>query len=230
MEFLENTEVGFWKIFDSMLKTKEKPTKQDDLYYAIANLQLGLLQCYRKILAYNIGKPLNVPHFEYSIPDLRDECSAILAHVVRCNRAKGPHFLLSYDVKRPWHVIPCDELLRLNMSLSIMIMTFRRVLANDVNILALLDCTYQITTNQLVEDRFQEILSDTLKFLLSWASPLTLRELALHLYFKYDPEKYEFEETMQRGMFDAPPIADTFENRLNLGLIKQPVSVTESSK
>jgi hypothetical protein len=227
MEFLENTEVGFWKIFNSMLKIKEKPTRQDDLYYAIADLQLGLLQCYRKILAYNIGKPLNVPHFEYSIPDLRDECSAILAHVVRCNKAKGPHFLLSYDVKRPWHVIPCDELLRLNMSLSIMIMAFRRVLANDVNISA---GTYEITTNQLVEDRFQGILSDTLKFLLSWASPLTLRELALHLYFKYDPDEYKKEEIMQTGMFDAPPIADTFENRLNLGLIKQPVSVTESSK
>jgi hypothetical protein len=106
-------------------------------------------------------------------------------------------------------------------------MAFRRVLDKNMNVSVDI---YEITTNQIVEDKFLQILSDILKFLLSWASPLTLRELALHLYFKYDPEAYEKDKNLQTGMFDSPPIADTFENRSNMGLIKLPISVTEESE
>jgi hypothetical protein len=67
-----------------------------------------------------------------------------------------------------------------------------------------------------VDDNFIRVLSEILRFILAWAIPLTLREIALHRYFKLDPLGYERDRSLKVGLFDSPPIEDSIENRVSI--------------
>jgi len=59
-------------------------------------------------------------------------------------------------------------------------------------------------------------LSEILRFILAWTVPLTLREIALHKYFKLDPVGYEHDKNLKIGLFDSPPLVDCIENRVSI--------------
>jgi hypothetical protein len=59
-------------------------------------------------------------------------------------------------------------------------------------------------------------LSEILRFILAWAVPLTLREIALHKYFKLDPVGHEHDKNLKIGLFDSPPLVDCIENRISI--------------
>jgi hypothetical protein len=197
MEFIEHISVGFWKNFDSILQTKE-PTR-NELFYALAALQHDILQCYRKIIDH-VDNPSQVL-------DLRDEASAILSQIIRCHRAKGVHFQLYYDTPKPWSKPSHKKLIDFSMALSLIQMSHKRTNNEPGS---------EFEASQIVDDNFIRLLSEILRFILAWTIPLTLREIALHKYFKLDPVGYEHDKNLKIGLFDSSPVVDSIENRVSI--------------
>jgi hypothetical protein len=74
----------------------------------------------------------------------------------------------------------------------------------------------EFVASQIVDDNFIRLLSEILRFILAWTIPLTLREIALHKYFKLDPVGYEHDKNLKIGLFDSPPVVDSIENRVSI--------------
>jgi hypothetical protein len=197
MEFIEHISVGFWKNFNSILQTKE-PTR-NELFCALAALQHDILQCYRKIIDH-VDNPSQVL-------DLRDEASAILSQIIRCHRTKGVQFQLYYDTPKPWSKPSHKKLINFSMALNLIQMSHKRIDNEPGN---------ELIASQKVDDNFIRLLSEILRFILAWTVPLTLREVALHKYFKLDPVGYEYDKNLKIGLFDSPPVVESIENRVSI--------------